>query len=65
MNREDQLRHAVSLGDELLRLLDTMPGSMAGPYVSLGLEILRDQLREAEALSTRPDKGATCRNPEG
>lgn len=64
MNRVEQLREAVALGDELLRLIDAMPSSMAGPYVSLGVEILREQLQALDPLSTPPDTAATCRSPD-
>ena len=64
MNRVDQLRRAISLGDELLRLTDAMPASMAGPYISLGVEILREQLHSCDPLSTLQDIVGVSRTPE-
>lgn len=64
MDRVDQLRRAISLGDELLRLTDAMPASMAGPYISLGVEILREQLHGQDPISKLQDIVVTTRTPE-
>lgn len=65
MTSLDQLRLAVSLGDELLRVTDDLPGSLAGPHVSLAVELLRAELAAADPLSMRPDRGAAPRIPRG
>jgi hypothetical protein len=64
VTRLDQLQLAVALGDELLRITDCLPGSLAGPHVSLGVELLRAELAAAEPLSTLPGKVAAPRLPE-
>lgn len=65
VTREDRLHRAIALGDELLRLVDALHGSMAGPYISLGVDLLREQLHGPQPLSTLPDRAASSRNRSG
>lgn len=46
--RRELMARAVALGDELVGLTDELGETLAGTYVSQGLEMLRDQLDAAE-----------------
>jgi hypothetical protein len=64
MTRTELLHRAVQLGDELIALADRLPGSLAAPHLSLGIEMLRAELAAAEKLSRLRDTASGSHNPE-
>ncbi|MEI9928818.1 MAG: hypothetical protein WDN44_15455 [Sphingomonas sp.] len=56
MEKIEELRRAIALGESLIRITDSLDQSLASVHISMALDILRAQTERVVPFSTLQDR---------